>query len=348
MSDRDDDDDVDEVPKKKMKVNDVLSYFENEAEESGDEEDMENEDQGEEEVNMKDDYVRDGFVVDEDEDESNDDEQINLKSTKKDFKRLTKKREFRLEEEDLDLIAENTVLTRQDSEIVPERVDRSKISSYPGSVMFDDDEEERAVPRIQEAEEEDDYDSDDMDDFLEDDIGDDRRDDMDGDEEIPERSSRKTSRKKSMFDYGPSRAQLDEAVDIFGDGFEDIMDGNEEEDLYDEPGTAIDINKMNSIRAQYERNVLVESFCTERDDYLRKTDRPERYLDVMVGRVTPDDIERSEEAEWIAKKFNFHSLVSMAVTSDLTEDEIRVAWLPHIIDILRFVQVSFTSFHFLL
>ena len=59
---------------------------------------------------------------------------------------------------------------------------------------------------------------------------------------------------------------------------------------------------MKAVRALYERNVLVESFCTERDDILRKTDRPERYIETLPGRSPPNDEERLEEAEWISRQ----------------------------------------------
>jgi hypothetical protein len=47
-----------------------------------------------------------------------------------------------------------------------------------------------------------------------------------------------------------------------------------------------DEEKLKAVRALYERGVLIESFCTERDDYLRKTDRPERMLDILEGLYT--------------------------------------------------------------
>ena len=56
------------------------------------------------------------------------------------------------------------------------------------------------------------------------------------------------------------------------------------------------------IRSKYERSQLVESFCTDRDDVIRLTDRPERFQDIMAGRSIPGDEERSEEAEWMATK----------------------------------------------
>ena len=56
------------------------------------------------------------------------------------------------------------------------------------------------------------------------------------------------------------------------------------------------------IRSKYERSQLVESFCTDRDDIIRLTDRPERFQDIMAGRSIPADDERSEEAEWMAAK----------------------------------------------
>ena len=59
---------------------------------------------------------------------------------------------------------------------------------------------------------------------------------------------------------------------------------------------------MNKVRSRYDRSQLVESFCTDRDDVIRKLDRPERFQDIMVGRTPPEEPERKDEAEWMSNK----------------------------------------------
>ena len=79
--------------------------------------------------------------------------------------------------------------------------------------------------------------------------------------------------------------------------------GRGEKSVMSAADTAEAQRKLTSkIRSKYERSQLVESFCTDRDDVIRLTDRPERFQDIMAGRSIPGDEERSEEAEWMATK----------------------------------------------
>ena len=87
----------------------------------------------------------------------------------------------------------------------------------------------------------------------------------------------------------------------------EASDGEEEEEDGDVEGSSTDVatkesRRLQKLRARFERSTLVESFCTSHDDVLRVTDRPERLIDVMEGRVAPDADERVKEAEWISGK----------------------------------------------
>ena len=74
------------------------------------------------------------------------------------------------------------------------------------------------------------------------------------------------------------------------------------------------------LREKYDRSVLVENFCTEKDDEIRDVDRPERYQDILYNRVIPDDSERKLEAKWMAEK-----LVHFIVSNEMTIQQAELA-----------------------
>jgi hypothetical protein len=147
----------------------------------------------------------------------------------------------------------------------------------------------------------------------------------------PQVHSRRTGRRE-----GPTYDQLQEAMDIFGAGFDDFSDEDElaagrdsdseggedgrvttdklrrmdldrDGEALERMGDRIELNKkdqrrIQKLRSRYERAHLVATFCTEHDDVLRRVDRPERLQQVLVGRDTPDDSERLLEARWMAAK----------------------------------------------
>ena len=78
---------------------------------------------------------------------------------------------------------------------------------------------------------------------------------------------------------------------------------------------------MMQVRSRYNRSELVESFCTDRDDVIRKLDRPERFQDVMVGRVVPGDQERDEEADWMARKLCEKIIAETSAVAGLSYEE---------------------------
>lgn len=164
---------------------------------------------------------------------------------------------------------------------MPERV-----RSSSRKVNFNDEDGEPA----QAEEEPEDDDSDNMDDFIE------------GDEEEAPRVSRRAVSRRSRDSYGPSRDQLDEARDIFGDDYEEFEEV-EDEELEGDEGEAKEEAEVGAIRAQYEHSELVESFITENDEILRRTDHPERLIKIskhgLVTRIKTSDEDRLAESNWI-------------------------------------------------
>eukprot|EP01034_Spumella_vulgaris_P023707 gene23707-29953_t len=172
----------------------------------------------------------------------------------------------------------------------------------------------------------------DMDGFI--DHGDDEGDvsDEENSRELQrhQKSLHNTQRRAGKRD-GPTYDQIQEAMDIFGAGYGDFDDEEEDEPDEDDNGesderedddqnaalagdadntatevtyklSARDKKLIGKLRSRYERSQLVASFCTDKDEEIRRIDRPERFQHVMRGRGTPDDEERRNESEWMALK----------------------------------------------
>jgi hypothetical protein len=173
-----------------------------------------------------------------------------------------------------------------------------------------------------------------------------------------------THRRTGQRREGPTYDQIQEAMDIFGEGFDDFDDEDEEADgeggddldenadgerqggaaaaAVDENGlTKKEQQRIQKVRSRYERSQLVATFCTERDDVLRRVDRPERLQEVLVGRDAPSHEERLLEAKWQAVK------VAAKIFADnprpagsLTERELRAQLEGPIAQVLYFLQIE--------
>ena len=263
------DDDLNSPPKKRKKVEsntNKRSFIDDAAEESGEDDDDEDEDDEEDDDDNV--YVKDGFVVDEEEevrekkekgdledsddedDDDDDDDDDNKKdktgSARKRLKKISKMRQLdRLDEEDLALIKE---AKGEDEEMMPERgpepperqrvVARSEAELRKGLFADQADEDENREPRERQPARVERYDEDGMDDFIDDDIGD------QGDIMASERRG-------GLFDDETrevSEAQLNEASEIFGTDYlefmtEDQPDAEDEELMgkYRESGVGVDL-----------------------------------------------------------------------------------------------------------
>jgi hypothetical protein len=300
--------------KKKARLN--KSMFDDEAVLSGsdDSEDEVEEDQNE--------YVQDDFVV-----LDGDGDIAKSERKKKEYSRLRKNRgDMLLVEDDIALMHENNaaaasrdrtpikkVKKAYDNSIGPERVGRSEALTSDNEASG--------------SEEENDEDVDEMDDFLVDDLEDGSDAETGG-----ERRARAPRRQQASYQDGPGQEEINEAFDIFGEGYDDYMDNDEAEEeeeseeddddddnLFSEKAerredrraakksrkAALKVQRgkegAGAVRSMFERSKLIETFCTEHDDVLRNEDLPERFIGVMAGRTPPDLLERREEANWIAQ-----------------------------------------------
>lgn len=110
------------------------------------------------------------------------------------------------------------------------------------------------------------------------------------------------------------------------------------------------------LREKYDRSILVENFCTERDDTIRDEDRPERYQDILFNRVIPDESERELEAAWMSEKL-VHLIMSDEQVENLTKNqhqsnsnsihsvfhrnaELQKSLIEPIQNVLRYIQIE--------
>jgi transcription elongation factor SPT6 len=252
--DEDDDDEEDEVTalpvaKKRKKQ---PSFIDDAAEESGEEDGGNADDDEEDDDEDLDDYVKDGFIVDEveeeavtkektddledsDDEDEDDEEEEDVEDEKKSRLKKVRKMKGRLDllEEDLELIQEARRGERdEEDEIVsePERkaprehiVAKSEDELRKGLFTDSGDEEQQDKPR-KPTRVIDRYDEDGMDDFIEDDIGD-------------QEAIRMSDRKPGIYDEDAreiNEAQLVEASEIFGTDYLDFMQADEEPDEEEE------------------------------------------------------------------------------------------------------------------
>jgi hypothetical protein len=268
---------ISEVPKKKFRA-----MLDLEAEESGDDDGEEGEpDPIEEQEN---DYVADGFVVLEESD--SEEQSTTVAKPKKNLQRLKRAKPSVVEEEDLELLRDNEAREAERSfdEIAPESV-----REEDNKIDEDNDREKREEDRgasIKSSSRyssryEEDYESDDLDFVVDDDDEDANGDGVPRDvAEDPEERKRRRREKEERFRggniAGPLREQLEEAASLFGEGYEDYLEEDEDEedeDVFGDLAAEKEIKKLQILRSRFERSTLVESFCTDMDEVIRNTDR---------------------------------------------------------------------------
>ncbi|KAF9115075.1 Transcription elongation factor spt6 [Mortierella sp. AM989] len=276
------------------------NYSDEEGEDVGfgdsdhDDDDSEEEEDDEEEIKK----VRDGFIVDDDEDDE-DEEVVRRMKRKKRRKEVV---EEDLDEEDLDLMEENTgVKIRR-----PEKYKRLKKRRQE-----DDDEDEEmtttrhdALQKIFDDEDDEGLDDrggydDEMDRFIDDD---------EEDEDIDVR--RRDRREKAPTKPRARRAPIEGlSEDVWGEWYEVFGDGEDYADaLGKENGDDMYYEKKPEPRLKdvFEPGVLAERMMTDTDEIIRVKDIPER-MQLRPGieadrELTDDDIE--EEAYWITTLLN--------------------------------------------
>ncbi|KAF9363497.1 Transcription elongation factor spt6 [Mortierella sp. NVP85] len=279
---------------------DRRNYSDEEGEDVGyddsdrDEDDSEDEDDDDEEELKK---VRDGFIVDDDEEEDEEDDEIVRRKKKKRKKEII---EEDLDEEDLDLMEENTgVKIRR-----PEKFKRLKKRNKQEDDDDDDDEvsgtRHDALQNIFDDEDEgfDDRD-DEMDRFIDDDEEDEDLDDR-------RHGRREKAPAKSRVRRAPIEGMNEDTwrdwYEVFGAGDDynyALVKENGDELYYEtKPETRL--------KDVFEPGVLAERMMTDEDELIRSNDVPER-MQLRPGiqadrKLSDDDIE--EEAYWITTQLN--------------------------------------------
>jgi transcription elongation factor SPT6 len=337
------------MPKKKKTKKDFSRFVETDVDVSDDGEEVSDDEEEEED----DEYVRDGFVVGDDEEEEEEDKQDdsddeNLFETvskikkKKRHNRLKKRTDdVVLDVDDYDLIEDNLknnysdrpsfndLRKQREQEDYAEEDENSQFVSKSNKDRLDrfvDDKNETG-----QYAEDDDYD----DNWIED-------DDYDELEvEGKQRKERITTATSGMR-RGASKDQYLEALEIFGEDYDVDMEGEDnlmEADM-GEVSEVIKEKRRKNILSKIERIELIESFCTETDEEIRQTDRPERFQQIMESRDLPEATERKEESNWMAPKL-CHYLLDRGydIDSYILEGEI----LPYVELVLEYYQVFYCN-----
>ncbi|KAG5645250.1 hypothetical protein DXG03_006667 [Asterophora parasitica] len=247
--------------------------------------------------------IREGFIVDEDEDEDEeDDEDERRKKRRKRRKRAHRRREEEeevLEDEDLELLEENTGASFKKNRRLT-RLRRGRGSESPGASSFkrktvvddssEDDLDNGGLPQVQDiqriwdddrrGEEEDDDADMDMDDFIEYDDEDEGAAAMDEEtrEERRREKKQEAERRKKAWGVIPELAGIDavdfdEIHDVFGDGHEyDWALEGDDEIQYNEESLKPDMKYQDV----FEPSEIKKRMLTEDDDLIRAQDIPER------------------------------------------------------------------------
>eukprot|EP01036_Dinobryon_divergens_P022269 gene22268-30511_t len=298
-------------------------------------EDDDAEDEDEDESNN---YVADEFLVD----DLTGGDAPGLKVLKKakqktsrTFKKLKKKKDsIMLDEEDYNIVQENAAISHRSVAVDDDNEDDFLEDEDKNDIDLTDG--KSAPPRRRGY---DDQDDDEMADFIDDDEdGGEGEDGLAPDgERGPAKQRVKQPRKQQQRrlgqerDAGPTYDQVQEAFDIFGQGFDEFddedlppedpldelldedgeeqleKDGGEEEDGEDAEvaqrrrrAAALERRSVSKLKSKFEYSQLVSSFCTDKDEMLRQLDRPERLQQMLPRSSAPDAVERRREAAWLA------------------------------------------------
>ncbi|KAK6336552.1 Transcription elongation factor spt6 [Orbilia brochopaga] len=260
--------------------------------------------------------VRENFIVDDDEEEEEEEEspsESDGRSGKKRKRRRSAREEpddDEMDEDDLELIAENTGQDRSRGNKL-KRFKRGRVDERASN-------EDRALSEIFSEDEADDLE--DLED-LEDDTGRRRRDDgrgfapvdefegfiedddfsEDGEEERPRKPNRRDHKGGTQMSTAGDGALNIEAMEkmeeIFGDGYEYEWALTTAEDIEDE-----NRDQVMALEDVFEPSELKERMLTDEDNEIRSTDIPERFQLARkpYAHVKITDEEYAEEGNWIA------------------------------------------------
>ncbi|ODV74446.1 chromatin-remodeling histone chaperone SPT6 [Cyberlindnera jadinii NRRL Y-1542] len=287
----------------------------------------EEEDDDEEEIQK----IREGFIVDDEDDE------VSTQKRRKKHKRRHQEKEIKeqddglLDEDDLDLLMENTGTARDKSTSKFKRLKKATPEEQPERLkdlndFFSEDEDigmedepstsrKRDTNRVM----------DEFDDFIEDD----EFSDMDEDARAAARERRQQERLKPLEITGIDSEKIDELYDIFGDG-EDYawaLEGEEEEGEFKEDEARPQLQDI------YEPEELKARMLTDNDKVIRDTDIPERFQMLRKGikNYELEDADFEYEKEWIAHRLKIETLYG---SNDTVDEE---AFKRAVGDVLTFV-----------
>ncbi|KAG1465468.1 hypothetical protein G6F46_001768 [Rhizopus delemar] len=322
LFDQDDDDNMHRFDQDDEEEGEDISYNHRrtgnaiEDDDDDDDEDEEEEEEDEEEARK----IAEGFIVD-DEEESDASQEVNVRRKKR---KKVEDFDEDLDEEDLDLLEENTgiKLSRSTGPKLKrlkrgrEEVSRQEVKNAGN--IFSDEEIETAPASEQRDPYAEDYDDraryrrdmyDDMGDFIADEDEDEDEDDLN--EVLGERAQarryddeRRGRRKAnkdmmSILPEGISEDVLVDMYDIFGDG------GDYEWAMYNEEEEEAKKDREPQLADIFEPSELAERMMTEQDDEIRLRDVPERLQMRYEGHkktfepATNDEVQ--EEAIWVAR-----------------------------------------------
>lgn len=269
---RNDDDQEEGVPSDEGSGDDI--------DRAGSMDDSSEEDEDEDEEEQR--RVAEGFIVDDEEEgegEGEDDDAAKARKHKR--KRRALEAQEGLDEDDLDLLEENTGFKRR-TEPKFKRLKRRTEQEKPRDLeaIFDEDEQPEQEEPMQGYDE--------MDDFIEQDESDDERE-----ARIVRPRGPRAARPEVA---GINPEQWDEIYEIFGDGGEYADALEEDEDELTE-------KKETQLKDVFEPSEIVERFLTEDDDHIRMRDIPER-MQIRHAASSDkklEDREIEEETTWVVK-----------------------------------------------
>ncbi|KAK6526358.1 Transcription elongation factor spt6 [Orbilia ellipsospora] len=240
--------------------------------------------------------VRENFIVDSDEEEEEEDEEESPSESEGRSRRKRKRRrptreeeDDEMDEEDLDLIAENTGQERSKGNKL-KRLKRGRMEERARDVerdlqdMFSDDDADDQMEDLEDG----------VDDFIEDD---DVSDEGEEDRERKARAREQKMRTTVIGDGTLDRETMEKMGAIFGDGHEYDWALTTAEDLEDE-----NREQVMALEDVFEPSELKERMLTDEDNEIRFTDVPERFQIARkpYAHVHITDEEYAEEGNWIA------------------------------------------------
>ncbi|XP_076921812.1 transcription elongation factor SPT6 homolog isoform X1 [Bidens hawaiensis] len=318
------------MPRKNL-LSDEEDEFEVEEDEmeEPDGEDIRHHDDDEEELEGVDEYEKDGFLVDDIDEDGEEEDSDEEKQKKKKRKKRESEKNFVLDEDDYELLQDNVGFRRPKESKKFKRLKKARADADEGPSGYSDEEEyditgkggRSAEDKIKHnlfddgggtsleddiiAEEEQqlvevDGDIDDEEDEMADFIVD--EDDVD---EHGEPARRKVNKKKPRRAPGVSSIAIQEAHDIFGD-VDELLSKRKSElektNRYIEGG---DQREM-KLQDEFEPIILSEKYMTEKDEHIRVIDIPERLQisEESTGPPLTDGVSIDDESNWILNQLN--------------------------------------------